>query len=77
MPHRENDEYRRNLEANPRTQCGGDEIKHRAEEKDRKVERWEIMMEEELAAHEKEGEIMQRPTDEKEAAKGIIFHHFR
>ena len=34
------------------------------------------MVEEELPAHEEEGEVVQRPAGEEKTAKGIVFEHF-
>ncbi len=33
-------------------------------------------MEEELAGHDKEGEVVESPADEEESTEGVVFHDF-
>jgi hypothetical protein len=53
----------------------GDEIEHRSERQDRVPERREIMVQEQLAAHEVKREIMKRPSHHEESDHLIIFYH--
>lgn len=40
-----------------------------------KVQGWEIMMQEKLARHDEEGEVMKEPSQKEEAAQLIIVNH--
>ena len=44
-----------------------------AEEEDGEVQGGQVVVEEQLAAHEVEGEVVQRPAHEEEAAEAVVF----
>jgi hypothetical protein len=48
------------------------EIEYGAPEQDGEVEGREVVVQEELAAHEEEGRVVQRPSSEQEATQRII-----
>jgi len=62
------------LEANSRAQGRGNNIETSGGEQDSEIKRREVVVEEELASHDEEREVMEGPADEEEAAHGIVFY---
>jgi hypothetical protein len=54
----------------------GENVEDRTPEQDREVERGEVVVQEELTGFEEEGEVVEGPAQEEEAAHGVVFHNF-
>ena len=76
LPYRKDDEHSRDLQPHPGSQRRRDQVEHGAQEEDGKVERWKVVVEEQLAAHEKEGKVVQEPACKEEPAKSVVFDNF-
>ena len=76
LPDRKDDEHSCDLQSEPGSQRRGDQVKHSAQQEDGKIKGWKVMMEEQLAAHEEEGKVMQEPACKEEATEGIVFNDF-
>ena len=73
VPNGNDDENSCNLQANPRLQVGRDEIEDTAGKENSEIECGEVVVQEELAAHYEERNVMQGPADEEEATYSIVF----
>lgn len=67
IPDRNDDENSGNLQSNAGPKGWCQQVKHGTREKDRKIESWEIMMQEKLTAHQEEWEIMKCPANKEES----------
>ena len=71
-PDRKHEHHRSRLQLDSRPNTRGDVVEHGAEAEDGKVERREIVVQEQLALHEEEGEIVQCPSDEERGADFVV-----
>lgn len=76
VPYGYDDQQSCDLKAYPGTKGGSNEIEHRTGQQDGEVERREVVMQEELPAHQVEREVVQAPADEEESAQGVVFNDF-
>ena len=76
LPYRKDDEHSCDLQSEPGSQRRGDQVKHSAQQEDGKIKGWKVMMEEQLAAHEEEGKVVQEPACEEKPAKSVVFDNF-
>lgn len=76
MPNREDNQHRGNLQPYSRPQRRRDQVKYGAGEENGEIQRGEVVMQEELSAHEKERKVVEAPPEEKEPAERVVFHHF-
>ena len=72
-PDRQSHDHGGNLDPSAGRQRRGDEIKDRRKCEDRVPEGWEVMVEEQLTAHEIEREVMQCPTHDEETSHLVVF----
>jgi len=76
VPNSQDDQNRRNLQPYTRSQGRRQQVKYSRTEEDSEVQSWEVVMEEKLATHEEEGEVVQKPAHEEKAAQSVIFDNF-
>lgn len=69
------DEHHRDLHPPRRLEVLGEQVKDRAEAEDGKVEGGEVVVEEELTLHEVEGEVVECPGGDEEAADLVVGLH--
>ncbi len=65
------------VQSNALSEAARDEVEYHATEKDREIECREIVMQEELALHYEERNVVKCPSHEKETTHRIVFSHFR
>ena len=75
VPNGEDEEYSRNLQANARAKRCCKKVKDTAREKDGVVKSGEVVMQEQLAVHEEEWEVVQEPAQCEESADGVVLEH--
>lgn len=76
VPDSDDSEDTGNLQANAGAESRGGEVEDTAREKNCEVKSGEVVVKEQLAAHNEEREIVQAPSDEEEATEGVVFHDF-
>lgn len=74
IPHDDHRNHARNLQPNTRFELSRRCVKHGTGHENGKVERGEVVVQEELAGHEEEGEVMQSPASCKESAELVVFN---
>jgi hypothetical protein len=70
------EDRRGDLQPHPRAEGRGGKVEHGAPEQDGKVQRGEVVVQEELPGFEEEGEVVQSPAHEEEATDGVVFDDF-
>lgn len=71
-PHGDEDENESDLKPELGLQGMSEEVEDGGKEEDGEVESGEVVMEEELALHDEEGEVVKRPAESEETAKSIV-----
>ena len=76
VPYCHDREHGRDLKSNLGLQRRCRKVEYGARHEDRKVERREVVMQEQLAAHEEEREVMQEVTSKEETTQRVVLDQF-